>query len=127
MRAVLGSAFQQHEIARLVDIAIIVDDLALQHQELLVTRVFVRLAGGSRRHAIDVKARALRKRVVQLKKTLPLDCFAIDDEWLECRLPDIHHTPFRLFNLAHCRFLLPIYRPSFAFAAGPRQLGTRDG
>ena len=81
--AVLGALFQQHEIALVVDGAVIVDDLALKHEELLVACMLMRLAPGARGHAVDVEPRAFRKSFIKLKEALARNRLAIGGEGLE--------------------------------------------
>jgi hypothetical protein len=106
MRAVLRPAFEENEIPRPIDMPVIVDDLALDYQKLFMTRMIVRLAGRTRRHPVDVKARTFRKRVIELKEALSMDSLAIDNKRLEGRIVDVNHLAFCFFDLAHSRFLV---------------------
>jgi len=102
MGAVLGPLPQEHEVAWPVDIAVMVDDLALDDQKLLMTGVFVRLARTAGCHPIDVEARAIGKGFIELQIGLSLDLAPVGNEWLVCSgVIDIDDQTLVLLDYSH--------------------------
>src|SRR5260221_8980064 len=96
-----GAVLQQHEIAGPVDIAIVIDELALDDIEGFVAAMFMGLAAGSGRHAIEMDAGPRREGVVELQIALAGYDGTIGLEGLELRRLDIGHQAICRFDRCH--------------------------
>ncbi len=73
--------------------AVILDQFALENEELLVPVVAMRPRRHAGRHAVDVKADAERQLVIELQNAVAVGNAVLVDEGLVLARLDIDHAP----------------------------------